>query len=623
MDRSGTDLWLALAVCVLLGLLTGCGASSGSRTTTPPPSSGQFTHVYVVFPPQNDPNKTHFMNTVINQSAIEGVTVGTHWIDAETGTPGPGTCSPVGTDTCQQDGFGWTHTYDWSAIDSDNAPWFAAQSGTKKVNVILQGIGGAGALCLITNSCVNRLTPYYVTTSSWAAHTASSTEDLINANKDGCTNYLGLIATSMTRDQNGMVTVTSHGHGYLNGDTIWIGGTTPSNFNIAQESVTSVQVASSTLTIKASNSFPSGMLVTFQNLGQATFLNNQTVTVLNSTPSQFTATFAHADYGPTAETGGTANPLGVRVKNATANTFQYQTGILSAGSASVPGTVVSVQQSWPVPYETPYKTAWEAFVAAAIIHYNNSPHLSQISYMRVGRSVGGEAYPPCTPNLEQIPPPNTYTKSGWLQYYTEVDDFVQGQKPKMQIIDPLNQVGNGTVADPADPTYGTAEAQIAVAHQNASGKVNGFGSQGMQASDITNYAANKDCSSDWCGTFNTFYQTGVPLELQQVGLSAPVPESDVNSPTGDLRPLLPFAVERHATIIELYDLDALLAYDPNYCVLPAVNGLCAPGSVEIPIIVLPPQNQLPYFQAVGQPGQQGAKGDGSYAAVINSTQGQH
>jgi len=91
----------------------------------------------------------------------------------------------------------------------------------------------------------------------------------------------------------------------------------------------------------------------------------------------------------------------------------------SAGSASVPGTVVSVQQSWPVPYETPYKTGWEAFVAAAIVHYNDSPHLSQISYMRVGRSVGGEAYPPCTPSLEQIPPPNTYTKSGWLQYYTD------------------------------------------------------------------------------------------------------------------------------------------------------------------------------------------------------------
>jgi hypothetical protein len=77
------------------------------------------------------------------------------------------------------------------------------------------------------------------------------------------------------------------------------------------------------------------------------------------------------------------------------------------------------------------------------------------------------------------------------------------------------------------------------------------------------------------------------------------------------------------TILELYYLDALLAYDPNYCVLPAVNGLCGPGSVQIPIITLPPQDQLPYFQAVGEPGQTGATGDGSYATAINATEGQH
>jgi hypothetical protein len=51
--------------------------------------------------------------------------------------------------------------------------------------------------------------------------------------------------------------------------------------------------------------------------------------------------------------------------------------------------------------------------------------------------------------------------------------------------------------------------------------------------------------------------------------------------------------------------------------------LCGPGSVQIPSIVLPPQAQPVYFQAVGQPVQSGATGDGSYAAVINSTQGQH
>jgi len=555
----------------------------------------------------------------MTQPAIEGVTVPNAWIDTETRKPGPGTCNPVGTDTCQQDALGWTHTYDWSKVDAANAQWFAAGGGSKKVNILLNGIGGSGPLCLITDTCINPITPRYVTASDWASHTAAGPEDFINANKDGCTDYLGLIASSMTRDQNGLVTVTRNAHGYSNGDIVWIGGTTPPNFDIAQEKISGVQVLSNTLIITGSNSFPAGMEVTFQGLGNATFLNGKTVTILSTSANQFTASFAHADYGPAQENSGTANPLGVQVQNATANTFQYQSGAHAAGSASTPGTVISTQQSWPVPYETPYKTAWEAFIAAAVLHFNASPHLAQISYMRVGRSVGGEAFPYCTESLESLPSPNTYTKNGWLQYYTDIDDFVQAQNPKMQILDPLNAAGM-----PEDATYGTAEAGIAVARHNGSGKTNGFGSQGLQASDITHYDANPQgyCASDWCGTFNTYEQSGILLELQQDSLSDPTHLT--SSPTGDLRPLLPFAVERHVDILEVYDLDALLAYDPNYCVLNVPdNGLCAAGSVEIPEIVLPPQDQEPYFQAVGQKGQSGAKGDGSYAAALNAAQGQH
>jgi hypothetical protein len=486
------------------------------------------------------------MSTVMNQNAIEGVTVAVAWKDVETGTPGPGTCNPSGTGTCQLDSAGFTHTYNWSTVDADNAPWFAVP-GPKKVNIILDGIGGASPLCAQTNSCINPITPYYVTTSSWAGLIASGSQDVINGVKDGCTNYVGLDTTSMTRDSSGMVTVTEANHGYQNGDTIWVTGTQPSDYN-----VTSAQ--------------------------------------------------------------------GTLVQNVTANTFQYQSGTAFADSATTTGTVISRQQSYPVPYEAPYKTAWEPFIAAAILHFNSSPNFSQIDYMRVGRSVGGEAFPFCIPIMEALPAPNTYTKNGWLAYYTAIDDFVQAQGPKMLILDPLNEAGTGTAGDPKDPSYGTAEAAIAVAHKNANNLVNGFGSQGLQASDITNYPS---CASDWCNMFNANFQTNDNLELQQLSLSAPVAVAGVNSGTGDLRPLLPFAVSHHMTILELYNLDALLAYDPNYCILPIVNGLCGGGSVEIPSIVLPPQAQPVYFQAVGQPGQSGATGDGSYASVIKTTQGQH
>lgn len=616
MFRGLRTILVLVALPLALSFLSSCGGSSSK-------GPGQFTHVYVVFPPAaSGPNYSHFMNTVMNQPAIEGVTVATPWNEVETSTPGLGTCSPVGTDTCQLDADGWTHAYDWSSVDSANSGWFNAQSGSKKMNVVLVGIGGAGSNCLLNNSCFNTLTPKYVSTSSWAGHTASNNVDLINANKDGCSNYLGAIASSMTRNSSGLVTVTESNHHYSNGDTIWVGGTTPSTFNIAQEPVTSVQVVSSTstLTITAANTLPVGAQVTFQNLGAATFLNGQTVAITSASSTGFTATFAHSDYGPASESAGTANPLGVTVENATSTTFQYQTAVATSGSATTPGTTVSAQQSFPVSYETPYKTAWEAFVAAAILHYNASPNLSQISYMRVGRSVGGEAYPLCQQNMEQLPAPNTYTRSGWLQYYTDIDQFVQSQNPRMQILDPLNEAGAGSTVD---TSYATDEAQTAVSFKNAAGMTNGIGSQGLQASDITNYSAGNDCSSDWCGAFNSYAKTEIPLELQQLGLSAPVQISGTDDSTGDLRPLLPFAIQRHMTILELYYLDALLAYDPNYCVLPATNGLCGSGSVQIPIITLPPQDQLPYFQAVGQPGQSGAAGDSSYATVINSTQGQH
>ncbi len=387
-------------------------SGTASLTVTAAPAQA---NVYVVFPPASGVNNTHFMNTVMNQPTIAGVTVPIQWTQVETGTPGPGTCTPSGTDVCQQDAFGWTHTYNWSTIDSANEQWFAAQSGAKKVNMLLFGISGASDICQSTNTCSNRDTPYYVTTSSWVTHTAAATQDFINSSRDGCSDYAGLVTTSMTRSKTGVVTVTENAHGYKNGDAIWISGTTPASYNIAQENVTDVQVASNILTITASNSIPVGTLVTFRNLKKATFLNGDTVTVLTASSTQFTATLSHANYGPTKETAGTANPQGVTVQNATTNTFQYQTAVLTAGKATTPGTVISVQQSWPVPYEAPYTTAWEAFIAAAVIHFNHSPNLSQIAYMRIGRSVGGEAYPYCTGNLELLPAPNTYTKAGWLQ----------------------------------------------------------------------------------------------------------------------------------------------------------------------------------------------------------------
>jgi hypothetical protein len=630
-DVTSTAIWTssnpAIATIGLLGLATS-GISPGSTTinasyggvkgssTLTVSVGAQYTHIYVVFPPASGVNNTHLMNTVINQPAIDGVSVQVTWSAIEVSRPGPNSCSPVGTDTCQQDSLGWTHSYNWISTDAANAQWFAAQGGTKKVNILLFGMTPPSSACLQSNSCTNTGTPYYATTPSWIGHTGATVQNVVNAVKDGCTNWYGKTAKSMSRNSAGLVTVAESNHGYNNGDIIWTGGTTPSDYNIAQAKISSVQVSNSTLTITANNSYPAGMAVAFGSLGKATFLNGQTVTVTTSTATAFTATFAHSNYGPTSEINGVATPGGVVVQNATSGSFQYQSGTHTANSATVSGQTISLPQSWFVPYEPGYKEAWKPFVAAALLHYANNP---QVGYMRVGRSAGAEAFPYCPAAMKTLPNPNTYSETVWLNYYTEIEDFVQAQNPTMQILDPLN-----AAETPSNYTYSSAEASFAVVHTNALGAPNGVGNQGLQASDITNYNGGQHCSSDWCGIFGSYYQMIYPLELQQADLSNPTGATNVSSATGDLRPLLPFAAQRHATILELYYLDSLLAYDQDYCVLTVPDsGMCAAGSVSIPSINLPPSDQYPYFQAVGQPGRAGATGDASYATAINTAHGPH
>ena len=84
----------------------------------------------------------------------------------------------------------------------------------------------------------------------------------------------------------------------------------------------------------------------------------------------------------------------------------------------------------------------------------------------------------------------------------------------------------------------------------------GFGSQGLQQSDITNYP---NCTANWCNLFAQF--TGqAALELQTYLLSCP----DNSCTTGSLVNLVPFAISHHATVLEIYYQDWLTAYDPNY-----------------------------------------------------------
>jgi hypothetical protein len=74
--------------------------------------------------------------------------------------------------------------------------------------------------------------------------------------------------------------------------------------------VTATAVASNVLTVTAVNNFTPGISVLLNGLTANTYLNGQTVVVTSATSSQFTATFFHANYVTTADTG-TAAPAAV------------------------------------------------------------------------------------------------------------------------------------------------------------------------------------------------------------------------------------------------------------------------------------------------------------------------
>lgn len=137
----------------------------------------------------------------------------------------------------------------------------------------------------------------------------------------------------------------------------------------------------------------------------------------------------------------------------------------------------------------------------------------------------------------------------------------------------------------------------------------------------------------------TAVPTTVPLELQQADCSNPAGVSSssgncfiqVSGNTGltlDLRPLYQFAINQHATVLELYYQDALLAYDPNYCKISGGTCVSATNYDWFPSDFTPAV-QYGSYCSVGQntvqgvTGCTGCTGGPCYADKLNSVHGYH
>jgi len=597
------------------------GSNTALHAVTVNPGNARA-QIYALFPPQSNPsgalNHDNFINNVMTQMAIDGVTIFVPWNAVEDDTlPQHTPCSSPGTDLCQQDSAApsYYHTYHWEVIDGPNGAatpcndttlfssyqWFCdfprGSGAFKKVNFQLFGLGPSGVA----------YTPGYVTTAAWTS-AVNATQHVINAVNVGTTNcpnadYAGIglplhsTWTGLNQTPNSTISVNWPKHPFFAGDTIWVSGfSTP---------------------FTSFNTGTNGAVIAVQDADDFSYMGTGQTSAIATDPQTETA--------------------------------------------------VSANQSWIVPYETPYASAYEAFLKAAIYHFNHlnnvnpSNHvnqvLSQIAYIRPGIAKRGEGLPICTTWLIANA---GYASDGstWMNWFTQVNDAVMSANPQMQIMlsintgDPQNQ----------DATYATRSAAIAVSHVNAAGMFNGFGSQGLAQTDITNPSPSTNLcpgtgtpttGNNWGCMFLKYWSgasgttgnmtaspTTVPLELQQIDCSNPTgylgnggvvgtcfAGQHLPGKTGDLRTLYPFVTSQipqqysaHATILELYSQDALLAFDPKFC-LPDSGGaqVCTKDpSYDWFGTALQPNEQYNFYKNVGQ----GVTCNGScYADVIRAVHG--
>lgn len=430
---SVASVWIANAQTLQTSVtLSGPARLRGAaEVKTKPPT--QLAHIYVFTPPTTASlgnNNANFMNSVMPQSSIAGVTVVISWNQVETSDPvdlsGGGTCGAgVNDDQHQLDTSQFCHSYDWSGVDG--TPCAAAGGGTllgqffcslnswgsKKVNPLIFGI--------TTNP--NSSTPAYLwRDSTWVSGVGS--QPVVNSiQNSGCTGYSGYSSqlTGVTIiNSNTTAHVTMTFMPFAVNDTIWTSGFSPSGLNT-----------------------------------------------------------------------GTSGRAISKVSTSAPFFFEYPcTGGTCTGTTGV-GSAIASQQSYPVPTQLPYKTAFRAFLAAAVYHFAHTNtgmggviNKDQIAYMRVGIGYGAEAVPSC-----QAQWPSDTTKDAWLNFYADTNAYLMGiTNAAAQGIGgtifhtqtPIN--AGGTVISP-DLTYADIEAALTVQYTGGDGKRFGFGSQGLQATD--------------------------------------------------------------------------------------------------------------------------------------------
>jgi hypothetical protein len=209
---------------------------------------------------------------------------------------------------------------------------------------------------------------------------------------------------------------------------------------------------------------------------------------------------------------------------------------------------------------TTFQSNYQAALSQLITHYESN---ASIGYIRVGLGRGGEINLPTGWNDSTsgacytaytttwgytAGPDATYTWDAYLQSNLQYESTLASPKTLLVSITPV--------------AGATSALDDFVASTATAGNIS-FGSQGLQASDITNYP---NCGGDWCNLFAKYPKTTV-RELQTLDQSCPTGTtcaSTLSTETGPLVPLITFGLAHNANDFELYYQDWLIAFDPTY-----------------------------------------------------------
>jgi hypothetical protein len=232
--------------------------------------------------------------------------------------------------------------------------------------------------------------------------------------------------------------------------------------------------------------------------------------------------------------GKSANLIVWVVSDATTNTAT-PSWVLS----QVPTVSCTTTSPVPVFWNSTFVSLYKDFIAEVLATYGTNP---SIGYIRFGLAAGGETYPVCYSALVQ----QGFTTTIWENYISTMMNYEKSLNPTSQLMLGINSYG-------APPDDAVPDWEAATSVQLGFG----FGSQGLSAADMQNYNTGKPCSVDWCANFEK-YEGQAALELQLLAASQPDGGGE-----GSLVTLLPFALQLHTQIFEIFANDFDVAYDPN------------------------------------------------------------